>query len=665
MTVRKHSRIAHSRIATLAVIVGMATSAAIAAAAEFPLLGSSRGGHRWFDFCEGKPDGALLPAEPRSLVQPGVSDGRAVHFNTWWKNCHADPELVGEHAQPKTCGELRAFWTRGKILMRGNGTVGEGTFFAGTTATRGVSAQTFNELWRAWGLPERPDNFDLLVAQRYGLPMGAERNPYPLAGEDPNQTNGGSGQLAAAMTQLRKADGSWTGELSFKCHLCHSGQVGEPEEGEGLGLLYGSGTGLHDIALFWRELGALGVPGGQAGIAFSLFGTSRGTNNAQFGNITGFPYPQDLARRPTQGAGWLQSGSTASMDTPAWWNVGHRPVKFADGILPADAVRVDMAFYLLDGNHGQDADYWLLSTKAPKYPLAIDRALAEKGAIVFHAKNLWGEGLDNPVPKPKGGNGSCASCHGAYSPRFVNDRTYLADPVLEGVASNVVPIRIIGTDTARLDAMNEDVQQSNGGAWAGYPETTNRTDVPDCGSQNREELRGDREPGYLAPPLYGVWATAPYFHNGSLPDVWSVLKAEDRPKIWRRRSTPAPLDQAGSVVMGYDTSVARAYDGEKLGWKYDEITCGEGTLPVVECDPLNPGAEDPLAQQALAEIYGNALLTWNAGQAPVYTQWTPGQIEDRKIYNTHLFSQGNEGHEFTSVLTDAERRALIEYLKTL
>jgi len=30
-----------------------------------------------------------------------------------------------------------------------------------------------------------------------------------------------------------------------------------------------------------------------------------------------------------------------------------------------------------------------------------------------------------------------------------------------------------------------------------------------------------------------------------------------------------------------------------------------------------------------------------------------------------MYSQGNAGHEFTSVLTDQERAALIEYLKTL
>jgi endo-cleaving rubber dioxygenase len=40
-------------------------------------------------------------------------------------------------------------------------------------------------------------------------------------------------------------------------------------------------------------------------------------------------------------------------------------------------------------------------------------------------------------------------------------------------------------------------------------------------------------------------------------------------------------------------------------------------------------------------------------------------LEKRKIYNTHLHSQGNGGHAFAAVLTDDERRALIEHLETL
>lgn len=93
--------------------------------------------------------------------------------------------------------------------------------------------------------------------------------------------------------------------------------------------------------------------------------------------------------------------------------------------------------------------------------------------------------------------------------------------------------------------------------------------------QNQNRLSGDRELGYLAPPLYGVGTTAPYFHNGSVPNIWEVLKPEDRKPIWRCKSKPQPswqLGQVGNVIMGFDTDINRAYDPVKLGGKYDSIT---------------------------------------------------------------------------------------------
>jgi len=641
---------------------------------ELPLLGSRHGGHAWFDHCVGKDDAAALPPDPRSLIQPGVNQGKAVYFNAFWKDCHADPELVGERAQPKTCGELRESWARGDRLMRGNGGIGSGSFFAGDSTDGGqlgIPVDSYQRLWQLWGMSARPQNFDELVSQRYGQPLGRARNPYPLPGEDPNATNGGSGQLAAFMTQLRGPDGEWTGKLGFTCHACHSGAAGLPEEGEGLGLLYGSGNSLHDIALMSREVGQSAL---SPGIAFSLFGTSRGTNNASDVNIFFLANQESGFRFDQQALGVLTSGSTASSDTPAWWNMGHRPLKFQDGYFAGDASRVDLIFYTpFDGvfggeagenwvrAHAQDADKWAISLKSPAWPLAVDTALAEQGAILFHSKDLWAEGLDNPVPKPAGGNGSCASCHGAYSPRYVNDPAYLDTPALEGIASYIVAKDVIRTDPARVDTNNESVNEYGSTSFLGYPETVGTDN--DCGPQNRAALRGDRPFGYLAPPLYGAWATAPYLHNGSVPDLWTLLKPEERPGIWRRVSTPAPEGQEGQVVMGFDTSLSRAYAPQALGWKYDRLACGAGTLPFIDCNLTDE--EDPVLQRVLAQLYGNVIAAWNLGQLPVFLQVTPQQVEDRKIYNTHLYSQGNEGHDFTAVLTDTERRALIEYLKTL
>jgi mono/diheme cytochrome c family protein len=294
-----------------------------------------------------------------------------------------------------------------------------------------------------------------------------------------------------------------------------------------------------------------------------------------------------------------------------------------------------------------DVQLWLEALKAPAYPGEIDSKLAEAGAILFHNKDLWASELDNPVPRPAGGNGSCASCHGVYAPRYARDPAYLAVPELEGIAAFVVPIEIIDTDRARFASLNDGLKKTLQHSWWGYG--TNEEPGACFGAIG--------EGGYLAPPLYGVWATAPYLHNGSVPNVWEVLKPEDRKPIWKRVSAPPPESDA-TAFTGFDTNLARAYDHARLGFRYEELPCGDA--PEVACisaDPETNPAADALASGPFSEVW----FTWNLDAQPV----DAATLEKRKIYNTYKYSQGNGGHAFTAVLTDAERRALIEYLKTL
>jgi mono/diheme cytochrome c family protein len=111
--------------------------------------------------------------------------------------------------------------------------------------------------------------------------------------------------------------------------------------------------------------------------------------------------------------------------------------------------------------------------------------------------------------------------------------------------------------------------------------------------------------GYQAPPLDGIWATPPYLHNGSVPTVYHLLNSKTRPKIFTR-----------SYRTGRDD-----YDPVKLGWKIQML--------------------DGPADASL-----------------------PG-IERRKIYDTTQPGRGNPGHTFGDKLTEDERLAVIEYLKTL
>ncbi len=643
------------------------------------LLWSSHGGWALWDYCLCRDDDTPLPQDPRSMVLPGVSDGRAVAFNTFWKDCHVDPEAVQEAGPAKTCGELRERVKHGGDLIQPSGP-GAGAMFSGTDHTEveaGFGAATFpstayNMMWLSWGMLSRPDNYDELVSQRLGAPFGPEPNPYPLIGEDPNQTNGGSGKLPYFFTQLREPDGTWTGTIGITCHGCHSGAI----TGEGApGMMLGSGSPLADHHLFLRDMLPLGYLASAATVL--NLNKTRGVNNASDINLAFF-FPESGEGYDFETLlGLLTSGSTAGMDTPAWWNAGHRALKFVDGVFPMDSPRVDMVFFtpffgLFGGlggpisaealawmrEHGPPLNDWITVLKSPEYPYAVNEELAKSGAVLFHTLDLWDPSRDNPVRNPEAGNGSCASCHGAYSPMFFNNPDFVASPRMEGIASYITPIDVIDTDPVRLETNNEAVQNAGSVSFFGYPPTHGTEN--DCGPQNRPDLAGDREPGYLAPPLFGVWATAPYFHNGSVPTVWEVLEPDDRNKIWKRFSTPKPPGQ--DVVMGHDTDLVRAYDTQNVGWRYDVIPCevGGGVSPYIDCNPSNDN--DPLVQILLAGLYSNFVGLWNILNPPLLTK---EQMENRKIYNSHMFGQGNGGHAFTSVLTDNERLAIIEYLKTL
>ena len=166
--------------------------------------------------------------------------------------------------------------------------------------------------------------------------------------------------------------------------------------------------------------------------------------------------------------------------------------------------------------------------------------------------------------------------------------------------------------------------------------------------------------GYTAQPLHGVWASGPYFHNGSVPTVWDVLKPADRPDVWRRQLVPENEAAPTTGDRGFDTQLSRAYDYEKLGWKYERLACSSRSdITALSCH----------LEQQVPTVLDFLLLPVKVVAdyfAPPYLlSPTEPSVAQRAIYNTYAFSKGNEGHQFTQVLTDEERRALIEYLKTL
>lgn len=347
-------------------------------------------------------------------------------------------------------------------------------------------------------------------------------------------------------------DGSKAG-LQIDCLVCHGGSIG--------GTSYvGLGNTTLDLKSLFDDLTrADGRP-----IPPSLFtlNTTRGTVNAgQMAAVLLSLHNPDLSRRTFP----LPLGANLpELDVPAWWHLGRKQTMYYDGRTDARSVRTNMQFLLGEKSLQElkdleptfrDIQAFLTSLEPPRYPFPIDAARAAHGEAVF-AKN-------------------CAKCHGTYGPngRYPN---------------TIVELKVIGTDPARALGLSDRLVAHYNSTWLGedYP-----ADSPMV--------------GYQAPPLDGIWATAPYLHNGSVPTLATLLKSSDRPARFTR---PPSTDFAH-------------YDRVNVGWKFGRVAA-----------PPPPSIP---AHQA------------------------------RFIYDTARFGLGNGGHTFGDKLTDAERGDVIEYLKTL
>ena len=227
---------------------------------------------------------------------------------------------------------------------------------------------------------------------------------------------------------------------------------------------------------------------------------------------------QWMKRRPATGSGRADinqlkikllnlsdDGSVGSSDIPAIWNQKqHQGFSYySDGINPS-LREVILSNALATGTTPQEInldnlariEQWLQELAPPSYPFTIDRDLAQQGKEVF--------------------NQNCASCHAFGSARV----------------GQVIPMQEIGTDPNRWQSWTLEASEGMNLYAEKYP-----WDFDNFGKTD----------GYVAPALDGIWARAPYLHNGSVPSLKDLLtKPSDRPKQFYR---------------GYDV-----YDQDKVGF---------------------------------------------------------------------------------------------------
>lgn len=404
------------------------------------------------------------------------------------------------------------------------------------------SSRSVENAWKQWeGLKEKPADYPAAFRERYGLHPA----PYP------------NGDLPMG---LRKAPALLGNGIGLDCMTCHGGSL--------LGTSYiGLGNSSLDIQALFEELAkADGLP---VKLPFT-FSNVRGTNEADgFGvYLLGLREP-DLRIRPQ----WRNLGlhDDTCADVPAWWLLKKKRTMYYTGATDSRSVRSLMQFMMHPLNTSdhfrkaeaafRDIQQYLLALEPPKYPFPVNADRANRGRVVFE--------------------NHCAKCHGTYG----NGWTY---------PNKVIPLDEIGTDPSRHRGVEVAYGEAYSASWFGKEPGWFADGVT---------LRATA--GYQAPPLDGVWATAPYLHNASVPTLYGVLNTKARPVRFTR---------------SYRTGEAE-YDKERVGWKVTELS----TPP----SPRLPG------------------------------------FERRKVYDTTQPGRSNTGHTYGDVLNDEERWAVIEYLKSL
>ena len=408
-----------------------------------------------------------------------------------------------------------------------------------------LTRAAFDKLWDVWPSAERASAAALPEAERHRMALVR----YGLV-DSPDATRN------VPLGVVERDGRAW----AMNCLGCHGGKVAGRVI-PGLGNSHYALQSLTDDASEARRR-ATGQNSRLTAAAQALappMSRSNGTTNAQTFSVlltATRDLDLNLTRKP------IPKFKNYDLDPPPLWNTKKKDRLYIDGFLKKTP-RAIMQFVLTHDNRGEtvrgwEADFieilaWIESISPPKYPLEIDTELAGRGKPIFEE--------------------SCARCHGKYGPG--------------GEYPEVrVPLAELGTDDARLKGMPPEHRRFMRDSWLGYYGKYDVVEEPD---------------GYVAPPLDGVWASAPYFHNGSVPTLWHVMHADARPRVWQRTED--------------------GYDSKRVGLEVRELS----SVPAEAIEPS----------------------------------------EKLRYFDTRLYGKSAGGHTFPEELSEDEKRAVLEYLKTI
>ncbi len=267
---------------------------------------------------------------------------------------------------------------------------------------------------------------------------------------------------------------------------------------------------------------ALGLDTSLAQVALSL--SKRGDDEyaTRYLKTALMPRPNDLNHK------------RADSKPAVWWNLKYKTRWLSDGsIVSGNPIFTNFLWNEIGrGTSLRELEKWLqkntntikeltsavFATKAPRYIdffglQSIDIEKAKKGEQIF--------------------NKSCQGCHGSYEKDWDSDE----DPTqtTKVIYHAQTPVKNVGTDPLRYQGMQyfaKELNQLKISRWMKTVVTPQR--------------------GYVPPPLVGIWARWPYFHNNSIPNLCALMtRPEDRPKSYWAGEAIDKNKDFDSECLGY------------------------------------------------------------------------------------------------------------------
>ncbi|MES2800909.1 MAG: hypothetical protein V4654_00325 [Bdellovibrionota bacterium] len=226
-----------------------------------------------------------------------------------------------------------------------------------------------------------------------------------------------------------------------------------------------------------------------------------------------------------------------------WWNVKYKNRWLADGsVLSGNPVFTNIIWNEI--GRGVDLkvlEQWLKHNQKIIDELTTAVFSSEAPRFTdFYAAELID--IDTAKQGEKIFNQTCSKCHGTYEKAWNLPNAAQLSHV-EKLATTLVipkaktPVIDVGTDPYRRQGMKS-LEQLN-----------------DLSISKTNKIVIKEQKGYVPPPLVGIWARWPYFHNNSVPSLCAVLtSAQDRPQTYYAGNAVNTATDFDPDCNGYPTA---------------------------------------------------------------------------------------------------------------